>query len=454
MGHGDLEVRHQTSAESEVREDTQESSIQNGSRMASSIDERRSSKHLDPDTTLAGAVTADEHVSPQAPLWRRILSFILEQWFMVAYVMIIVISYLAPSVAKRGGHLHSEYTFAYGGLCIVFLVAGYTMPTDILWQQARQIKAHVITQSMCFIITPLLGFAIVQIIVAADPSEARIPRLVLAGIVIMICTPTTIASNITFTRNAHGNDATCLVEVVIGNMCGILISPALLQLFLRDSLGLGIGRPRQPVGKIYSALFEHFGPCLYGALAVGQLLRNINVDFAKRLSRKLYLPKWATIALLCFLWSSFSNSFASGAYDVLPTTSIILVVFLGFALYPLYTLICFYLCRFPGAPPWFRLDKGQTTAACFCGPPKSMPVGVVLIAVQYSNFSPLEQGILTIPLTLYQGMQIFVAQFFVVVFRRWNDKKEIADGESTPGSSAVMQPAAPTKHDSPPSTDR
>ncbi|BFZ57224.1 LRR receptor-like serine/threonine-protein kinase RGI2 [Savitreella phatthalungensis] len=365
----------------------------------------------------------------ESALWRRALAVAAGQWFMLGFLIVVLIAYWAPDVARHGGYLASQWTFAYGGLAIIFLIAGFTMPTDILISNLRSWKAHLYAQGMSFIITPLIGLAIVEIILAAKPSPDRVPQNILAGIIIMVCTPTTVASNITFTRLSRGNDATCLAEVVIGNLAGILISPALVQLLLRPSLGLDVGRPTQSISTIYRKLFEHFGPTLYAALFVGQCIRNLaGSERADRTSRKFFLPKVATVMLLLFLWTSFSDSFASKAYQKLPASAILLVVFLNLALYPLFTLIAYLLCRMPGAPRnAFWLTRGQTTAVCFCGPPKSITVGLVLITTQYSNFSPLDQAILTIPLSLYQGMQVFLAQAFVYGFKRWNALPEVPE---------------------------
>lgn len=345
------------------------------------------------------------------------------QWFLIGVGVVILVAYLAPNVARRGGYLAAQYTFSYVALGVIFLISGLTMPTKILYANLRNWKVHFITQSMCFIITPLFGLAIVECILASH--QTSISPIVLAGIMIMLCSPTTVASNITFTRLSGGDDASALIEVTIGNLLGIFVTPGLIQLYLRPSLGLGIGAPTQGVGIIYKNLIEHFGLALYMPLFVGQLLQNVFPKQVAYLSKMLRLPKWASVCLLLLIWMTFSDAFASHAFETFTPSSIILVVLLCVALYPLFTLISFLICRpVLKIPGYSGLSKAKTTAVCFCGPPKSITVGVVLIYVQYSNFSTLDQAILTIPLSLYQGFQVVLAQAFVLVFKRWNDKEE------------------------------
>lgn len=354
--------------------------------------------------------------------------FILAQWFVISFGLVILLSYLVPDVARRGGHLASQYTFSFGALALIFFISGLTMDTRALWRNLGSWKMHAITQGMCFILTPIVGLAIVECILASRSD--KIPPVVLAGIIIMLSTPTTVASNITFTRQSGGDEEACLIEVTIGNLLGIFITPALVQLYLRPQLGLAQFRPTQPVGIIYKDLIEHFGLALYLPLFLGQCLRNWKEKEVTTIVRHFRLQKWGAVCLLLLLWETFSDCFASGAFKAISTQSILLIVFLNVGLYPLFTLICYLACRPPlphilqsrgvSSERTYALTKGQTTAVCFCGAPKSITVGLVLINVQYSNFSALDQAVLSIPLALYQGMQVFIAQAFVILFLRWN----------------------------------
>ncbi len=269
----------------------------------------------------------------------------------------------------------------------------------------------------------------------------------MAGIVIMVCTPTTVASNITFTRLSGGNDATALIEVTIANLLGIFISPALIQGLVRPSMGLGIGSPTKGVGPIYVALVKHFGLALYLPLFLGQVIRAIDTERIDRVAAMMRLKKWNTFCLLALTWETFSDAFASGAFKLLANKDIVLLVFLNLGMYPLFTALCFMACRTPlpslsfsrgwnglGKTRGIRVDAKKTVAVCFCGPPKSITVGIVLLFVQYSDFNDRDRAILSIPLALYQGMQIAIAQCFVPVFRWWlartltNDNEMQRDG--------------------------
>ena len=372
--------------------------------------------------------TAKDSSNSRWKILKQAPRFLLSQWFVIGYFVVLIITYFEPNIARRGGWLKAEYTFSYGALAMIFLISGLTMETRVLLRNLTRWKVHLITQGMCFIITPLVGLAIVEIIIASGNQTT--PPIVLASLIVMVCTPTTVASNVAFTRQAEGDQEAALIEVTIANLAGILITPALIQLFLRPSLGLGAAAPTQSPTAIYLELIKHFGLALYLPLFVGQVARNAFYNYVVPFSQKVQLPKWASACLLLLLAEIFSDAFHSGAFKAIPGSSIILIIFLNIGLYTSFTLVCFAFCQ----PHLFLrsksdhkpyLTKGQTTAVCFCGPQKSITVGLVLIFVQYGNFSRLEQAILSIPLALYQGLQILIAQIFIVLFRRWNRKDSI-----------------------------
>lgn len=60
-------------------------------------------------------------------------------------------------------------------------------------------------------------------------------RYLTDGLVVMAAMPTTVSTNVVFTKRAHGNEAAALVNAVIGNIIGIFITPLWLSLFLNLS---------------------------------------------------------------------------------------------------------------------------------------------------------------------------------------------------------------------------
>lgn len=131
---------------------------------------------------------------------------------------------------------------------------------------------------------------------------------------------------------------------------------------------------------------------------------------------------------LLTLRSIFSNQFAQDAFNLVPSQSIILVVFLNLVLYLMFTGICLVLTRLPflpanpvllratshGAKPakipkWrkaaagARFGKAEVTAICFCAAAKGLVVGSPILDILYAGMPPQQRAIISIPLVLYQG---------------------------------------------------
>jgi len=64
---------------------------------------------------------------------------------------------------------------------------------------------------------------------------------------------------------------------------------------------------------------------------------------------------------------------------------------------------------------------------CFCGAAKTTGLGVPMVAAMWANADPLKVDSIEIPVVLYTTEQIFCAQLFVYVFRRWLRKDEEAE---------------------------
>jgi len=194
--------------------------------------------------------------------------------------------------------------------------------------------------------------------------------------------------------------------------------------------------------------------------------------------------------MLVLVWSTFCNQFSAQVFSKVSKETIILVAFLNVALYLFTSLICLWTARppFPSKRssllPLFgpgsvepamiatlhrlvrkiTFGKRETAAICFCGAAKGkvlslgtrkltlIPTGLVLgaplISIMYSAYDDKSQAALTVPIALYQGehlsniryqlswltlrtgTQIAIAQFSVVVVKRWILRGEDSESEA------------------------
>lgn len=132
----------------------------------------------------------------------------------------------------------------------------------------------------------------------------------------------------------------------------------------------------------------------------------------------------------------------------------VMVCFFNVGIYLLFTLLCLGAARLPVnhlpkptensgkfykwfyrmARP-FHFSRKDTCAIMLCGAAKTVALGAPMISAQYGSQSPVI-GKVSIPLTLYQGEQILVAQFLVPVLKRW-----VAGEDDIPKPEDIEAPA-------------
>lgn len=170
--------------------------------------------------------TATVSKTQPRPTWRKVLNFILGNWFLFGNAVAVTLAWKWPEVARTGGSksytsslplilaIRSEYSVQYGAIGIIFLITGLTLSTPALWNQARNYRLHLVTQITSLLIYPAVTFAILNIIKAANNS--KIDMYILIGIQFVGCACTSIASNISMTIASGGNGEAATVEVVLG----------------------------------------------------------------------------------------------------------------------------------------------------------------------------------------------------------------------------------------------
>ncbi|OCF31664.1 sodium/bile acid cotransporter 7-B/bile acid cotransporter 7-B [Kwoniella heveanensis BCC8398] len=415
---------------------------------------------------------SDDNTSRRRARWTRypksVLGWMVDNWFLIGIGVSIVLAWRFPHVASDGGVLRSEYSIKYGAIALIFLITGLTLSTSSLYRQFRNWRLHLFTQVFCFLFFPAIVFIIINIVNSAQGSTSdrgTIDKYVLAGMVVMSVMPTTVASNISMTRSAGGSVEATTMQVCIGNTIGTFITPLLCELFFSSStwsfgkpIAKGGGSNSDGLKEIYRQLAKQLGLALFVPLFVGQVVQNIFPKQTKWVATTFRLAKVSTFLLLLLIWSVFSTQFQEKAFETVSTASIIFLVFVNLGLYAFFTLICVVLARLPFLPKSFdspslsdhsdvdvnvidtagtqkvpiwrktvsgmRFDKKVTTAICFCAAAKGMVVGAPTLSVLYGGFPEQERAILSIPLVLYQGQQVAIAQVLVYFFKKWNEKPD------------------------------
>lgn len=384
---------------------------------------------------------------------KKISDFLIKQWFFIGLAVFIALAHSYPNFAKQGGLIKAQYSIEYGAVAVIFLISGLTMKSKDLMKNMLHARAHFTVLTLSFLITSSIIFGIVTGIKASNNQE--IDNWLLVGLIVTHSCPTTVASNVIMTKQAHGNDILTLCEVFIGNVLGAFITPALLQMYLTGSIW-DFGNPTHQVGDdstigdLYKAVMKQVGLSVFVPLFVGQVIQNILPKQTQWCAANLYLGKVGSFMLLLIMFQSFSTAFAQNAFKLVPTASIIFLVFFNIGIYLFFTVLSFFYSRpaflldlFKHEPTeessfaykWsymffrpFYYSKRDTVAIMLCGPAKTAALGVSLVSSQYGSNNP-NLGKLLVPLVLYQAEQVMTAQVLVNFMKHWIEKDEIVDEE-------------------------
>ncbi|KAK7518586.1 putative sodium bile acid cotransporter [Phyllosticta citriasiana] len=370
----------------------------------------------------------------------RLLKLLLSQWLMFGLGLVCLLAYLFPHVAAHGGVIRSEYSILYGAVAIIFFISGLSLAPRALLVHALNWRLHLLVQGFCFLACPVSVYVLVRIVDAGDGAAGNIDRAVLVGWLLTACIPTTIASNVVMTRAAGGDEAAALVEVLLGNVFGPVISPAWTVALIPHNVRFAAwsGDAGNLTG-MYGSVFRLLGLSVYLPLVAGQCVRWAWPERTAWCVGRLYLGKVGTICLLLLIWSSFSSCFATSALQSLSTPTILLVVFLNIAIYLFWTLLCFSFSRLP---PSISLrtrniirgfNKRETVAICFCGPAKTAALGIPLLYSMWDGLDSQTKAKMSIPVILYTTEQVFCAHFLAALFKRWiardGEKRSVSEEE-------------------------
>lgn len=404
---------------------------------------------------------------------RWVGSLLLAQWFLIGMGILILLAYLFPNVGRSEGIIKSQYTVEYGVVAIIFLLSGLSISTKTLARMAAHWRAHLVTQSISFLITPTIIFGFAEAMrVSKNPN---LDPYILVGLIITGCTPTTVSSNVVMTKQSNGNDSLALIEVTIGNIMGAFLTPALVQMYLSAGTGFAYGNPAIGISMtdLYAHVMKQLGLAVFLPIFVGQVVQNIFPEQVKYCFDKYKLSKIGSVGLLLLIWATFSTAFHQRAFEIVPKAAIIMVVFFNIGIYLLFCGICFIMARSPlsrralkklqamgeetfdtDAPrTWkhrwysflgpFYFSRKDTIAVILCGAAKTVVLGVPLINAQYSARQELI-GRVSVPLVLYQGEQLVVSQLLIPLFRRW-----VAAGEAKAAAQDPENQAPPLEKQEP-----
>jgi len=201
--------------------------------------------------------------------------------------------------------------------------------------------------------------------------------------------PSAVSSSIAFTAMARGNVPAAVCSAAASNVFGMMLTPFLLMLLV-STTGDGGFDTLQALRDIVLQLLLPF--------ALGHGLRHWLGPWLDR--HPGFSARYDQGVILLIVYAAFSQSVASGLWQQLPVTAIVLAVALCLLLLVILLALTTWLSRRAG------FNRADEIAAVFCGSKKSLASGLPMAKVLFAGHPGF--GMIILPIICYNQIQILV----------------------------------------------
>lgn len=292
-------------------------------------------------------------------------------------VLIIVAVILAILLPARGDFAEGFSLATKVAIALLFFLYGARLsPTEAL-QGLKHWKLHSTILGFTYLVFPLLGLALY-------PLTYVLGQELYLGLLFMCLVPSTVQSSVAFTSLARGNVAGAIVSASASNIAGILLTPLLVMLLMRNGDLV-----------ISGSAFLDISIQLLLPFLIGQLLRHWVGGIAKnKLTKNV-----DRLSIGMVVYSAFSAGIVDGVWSRIGVWQLLALVILSL-------LIVEFMLWFSGfVSNKLGFSYGDRVAVQFCGSKKSLATGVPMAAVIFGGGAV---GAIILPLMIFHQVQLMI----------------------------------------------
>lgn len=262
-------------------------------------------------------------------------------------------------------------------IALLFFLYGVRLSTAETITGLTNWKLHVAILLTTFVLFPAVGVAVRGLIQPAVGAGLA------AGFVLLCLIPTTVQSNVVFTRMAGGDTAAAVVAASLSNLLGVFITPALVAVLLATNAAVDA---RSFVRIVVQFLLP---------FVVGQVVRPWLGAWVLRNDGWLKHVDRSSILLVVYL--AFSVGATSGVWSQVSPWAVAASVALCLLLL---AAACGWLI---GLGRMIGLARPARIALIFCGSNKSLATGLPMAAVLFPAHTV---ALIVLPLMIYHQLQV------------------------------------------------
>lgn len=317
--------------------------------------------------------------------------------FVVCLLLMIVLAYWTPQFGAAQGKF-SPGKIADVGILLIFFMYGAGMSFRALWKGLANWRLHLLVHASTFLIFPLIVLSAFYF--GHRAGEAESTRLLWLGVFYVAALPSTVSSSVVMVSIARGNMPAAIFNASISGLLGVFLTPLWMNFFL------GIVSPGETTtGEALSGaglpLLESIRDLMLIVVLPVGLGMSLNRWIGERVLRSRKFTKYFDQAVvLLIVYTSFSESFLSGAFDGFGAKTLILLGLGMIALFYAVYGISGLCCRI------FRFNREDTITVRFCGSKKSLMHGMAMSKVLLAGIGGA--GVVLLPIMLYHALQLVV----------------------------------------------
>ena len=247
----------------------------------------------------------------------------------------------------------------------------------------------------------MIAFPALMLPVISLLRKTSLDGRLLDGLLVTSCLPTTVNMCVALTQASDGDVAAALTNAVIGNLLGVVVTPALVFALMQKSIQL-------PPASIVA---KSLGAKVALPVFVGQLLRRSSFVRSQLEKRKTLAKRAQELALLSVVWCAFSAAFGKGL-GVSGSDLAALLVGL-----PLLHVVILRLCLRVGRT---QFQEREATAFAFCASHKTLAFGLPLIRTLFEGSPDL--AYYCAPIMVLHPAQLFIGSLFAPGLKERNNK--------------------------------